>query len=92
MIRNKRLEFDASATDLAQSLMAIRKTTTASGRSVTYDAGRASETGHADLAWALMHALDWEPWKAPQASEKASWRFTDETEKQGGQRCAGAHA
>lgn len=61
VIRNKRLEFDAGATDLAQSLMAIRKTTTASGRSVTYDAGRASETGHADLAWALMHALDWEP-------------------------------
>jgi hypothetical protein len=27
----------------------------------TYDASRASETGHADLAWALMHALDWEP-------------------------------
>jgi len=55
------LEFDAGATDLAQSMMAIRKTMTASGRSVTYDAGRASDTGHADLAWALMHTLDYEP-------------------------------
>ena len=61
VIRDKRLEFDAGATDLAQAMMAIRKTLTASGRSVTYDAGRANDTGHADLAWALMHALDFEP-------------------------------
>lgn len=61
VIRNKRLEFDAGATDLAHSLMSIRKTMTASGKSVTYDAGRAADTGHADLAWALMHALDFEP-------------------------------
>lgn len=61
VIGDRRLEFDAGATDLAQSMMAIRKTMTASGRSVTYDAGRAKETGHADLAWALMHALDYEP-------------------------------
>lgn len=61
VIRDKRLEFDAGATDLAQAMMAIRKTMTASGRSVTYDAGRANDTGHADLAWALMHALDFEP-------------------------------
>jgi len=61
VIQDKRLEFDAGATDLAQAMMAIRKTLTASGRSVTYDAGRANDTGHADLAWALMHALDYEP-------------------------------
>jgi len=61
VIRDKRLEFDAGATDLAQSMMAIRKTMTASGRAVTFNAGRANDTGHADLAWALMHALDYEP-------------------------------
>ena len=27
----------------------------------TYDAGRNNETGHADLAWACMHAMDFEP-------------------------------
>jgi len=61
VMRNKRLEFDAGWTDLAQSFMAIRKTLTASGRNVTYDAGRANDPGHADLAWACMHALDFEP-------------------------------
>lgn len=61
VIKNGRLEFDAGWTDVAQSLMAIRKTTTAGGRQFTYTAGRNDETGHADLAWALMHAIHNEP-------------------------------
>ena len=61
VIRNGRLEFDAGSTDIAQSFMSIRKTLTASGQQVTYDAGRSETTGHADLAWAVMHALDHEP-------------------------------
>lgn len=61
VIKSGRLEFDAGWTDMASSLMAIRKTLTASGRQFTYTAGRTDETGHADLAWALMHALHNEP-------------------------------
>lgn len=61
VIKNGRLEFDAGWTDVASSLMAIRKTITASGRQFTYTAGRNDETGHADLAWALFHALHNEP-------------------------------
>lgn len=61
VIHNGRLEFDAGWTDVAQSLMAIRKTMTASGRQSTFTAGRSEETGHADLAWALFHALQNEP-------------------------------
>lgn len=56
-----RLEFDAGWTDMAQSLMAIRKTITAGGRQFTYTAGRNDNIGHADLAWALFHALHNEP-------------------------------
>ncbi len=61
VIKNGRIEFDAGWTDIAQSLMAIRKTITAGGRQFTYTAGRNEETGHADLAWALMHAIHNEP-------------------------------
>lgn len=61
VIKNGRLEFDAGWTDMAAALMAIRKTVTASGRQFTYTAGRSEETGHADLAWALFHALHNEP-------------------------------
>lgn len=61
VISHGRLEFDAGWSDMAQAFMAIRKTMTASGRQVTFEAGRTEETGHADLAWAVMHALDNEP-------------------------------
>ncbi|EPJ56365.1 MAG: terminase, ATPase subunit [Osedax symbiont Rs2] len=61
IISKGRLEFDAGSTDIAQSFMAIRKTTTASGMKMTFNAGRNNTTGHADLAWATMHALDKDP-------------------------------
>lgn len=61
VISKARLQFDAGWTDLAQSFMAIRKTLTASGRQVTYSAGYSAEIGHADLAWACLHALGNEP-------------------------------
>lgn len=56
-----RIEFDAGATDIAASFMAIRAELTASQRQVTYKASRAGDTGHADLAWAIMHVLYNEP-------------------------------
>ncbi|NLC24426.1 MAG: terminase, partial [Oxalobacter sp.] len=61
VINNGRLEFDAGSLDIVQSFMAIRKNMTASGQHVTYVAGRSEATGHADLAWAVMHVLDNEP-------------------------------
>lgn len=61
VIKNERLQYDAGWNDLTQSLMAIQKTITASGRQITYTAGRSRITGHADLAWALLHALHNEP-------------------------------
>ena len=64
VIRAGRLEFDAGDLDLQRSFMAIKREMTASGRSVTYASGRSDETGHADLAWACMNALDNEPLEA----------------------------
>jgi uncharacterized protein YjcR len=67
VMTNGRLEFDAGWTDLAAAFMAIRKTITPSGRQVTYSASRSDDVGHADLAWALMHTLIYEPLAGPQA-------------------------
>jgi uncharacterized protein YjcR len=61
IMRRGRLEFDAGWSDLMQSFLAIRRTNTESGGSTTYTAGRNAATGHADLAWAGMHALFREP-------------------------------
>lgn len=65
VINNGRLEFDAGATDIVHSFMAIRRNLTDSGRHLTYSAGRRKDTGHAELAWATMHALSNEPLEGP---------------------------
>lgn len=61
VIRNGRLEYDAGWLDVTQSLMSIKKTLTPSQKQMTFIATRSEEIGHADLAWALMHALYNEP-------------------------------
>lgn len=71
VISKGRLEFDAGWVDLAHAFLAIKKTLTASGRATTYEAGRTDETGHADLAWACMHALDNEPLEGATASNQS---------------------
>ncbi len=72
VIGKGRLEFDAGATDLAAAFMAIKKTTTQSGRQITFEAGRSEEISHADLAWACMHALSNEPLGGRTASNTSS--------------------
>lgn len=71
-ISRGRFEMDAGAIEVAQSFMAIRKSVTNSGRAVTYEAGRTEETGHADVAWAVMHAFDHEPLTAASGQPRSS--------------------
>ena len=56
-----RLEYDAGDKDITASFMSIRPQLTGSQRSITYVASRAGDTGHADVAWAIMHVLINEP-------------------------------
>jgi uncharacterized protein YjcR len=58
LFARKLIEFDAGMTDIISAFLSIRKTMTTSGRQQTFAAGRSEETGHADVAWAIMHALD----------------------------------
>ncbi|OLF56552.1 terminase large subunit domain-containing protein [Pseudomonas chlororaphis] len=59
-IQGSRIEWDAGWTDIAQAFLTIKRGTTGSGQ-VTYSASRTDATGHADIAWAIMHALAHEP-------------------------------
>ncbi|WP_269515724.1 terminase large subunit domain-containing protein [Acinetobacter baumannii] len=61
VLNKGRFEFDAGATEVAQSLMAIKKTLTASQKQMTFEASRAENIGHADLAFAIFHAFFNEP-------------------------------
>ena len=60
IFHNRRIELDAGRTDLAKALMTIYQTA-ADGGTITYKARRTNTTGHADLAFALLHALSFEP-------------------------------
>lgn len=61
VIQAGRLQFDGGAKDIINAFMSIRPVITESGRQVTYRASRGGGNGHADLAWAIMHALHNEP-------------------------------
>ncbi|WP_338522426.1 terminase family protein [Pseudomonas batumici] len=59
-IQGTRIEWDAGWNDIAAAFLTIKRGATASGQ-ITYSASRTEATGHADIAWAVMHALAKEP-------------------------------
>ena len=56
IIQAGRFQYDAADTAITQSFMQITQQTTRGGH-ITYGANRNAETGHADLAWSVMHAF-----------------------------------
>lgn len=60
VIENGRFEYDPGNKQITQAFMMITKTTSNNGM-ITYSAGRNNATGHADVAWSIMHALQYEP-------------------------------
>jgi len=60
LIRSRRLQFDSSWNDLIRAFLAIKRVTTNSG-AITFEAARSEQSGHADLAWAVMCALEAQP-------------------------------
>ena len=60
VIESGRIEWDAEHTDIPQAFLQIHQTSTGNDQ-ITYAADRTSATGHADVAWSLMHALSNEP-------------------------------
>lgn len=60
LIENGRFKFSAGDKEVAQAFMMITQTVTKTGQ-ITYVANRSNATGHADVAWAIMHAMNYEP-------------------------------
>lgn len=71
LFRTGRVEFDQGWTDVLQAFMAIKPTLTASGKGVTYTSPRNGVIGHADIAWACMHAFSNEPLDVEHAASGA---------------------
>lgn len=68
------------------SIMAIRKTLTASQRQMTFEASRAENIGHADLAFAIFHAFANEPLTLDDQTKSKNplWRFTNVRQQSAG--------
>ncbi|WP_186473996.1 terminase large subunit domain-containing protein [Psychrobacter sp. KCTC 72983] len=64
LFTRRKLHFDAGSIDIAKAFIAIKQALTGSQRQMTFVSSRSKETGHSDVAWAIMNALE----KAPLAS------------------------
>ncbi|WP_198435298.1 terminase large subunit domain-containing protein [Moritella sp. F3] len=61
IINAGRLQFDDEWDDLVHSFLMIRQHTTVKSNQITFISARNKIGSHADLAWAAMHVLHWEP-------------------------------
>ncbi len=72
-IQGRRIEWDAGWNDIASAFLTIKRGATGSGQ-ITYSASRTDATGHADIAWAVMHALAHEPLNVNKKTT-STWSF-----------------
>lgn len=61
LLQRRKLHFDAGLTDVAKAFIAIKLQVTSGGGRMTLVAVRSKETGHSDVAWAIMNALEAAP-------------------------------
>ncbi|WP_267880183.1 phage terminase large subunit family protein [Shewanella marina] len=61
VVESRRILWDVSHKDIASSFLAIRRSSTANGDNITFKAGRDQTTGHADVFFAIAHAVINEP-------------------------------
>ncbi|MCY0260432.1 terminase, partial [Klebsiella pneumoniae] len=74
VIESGRIEWDQELKEIPASFMSIRRTVTNSGNAMTFVADRTQETGHAESAWSIMHAIDNEPLNY-ENKPKSKWKF-----------------
>ncbi|KLP41771.1 terminase large subunit domain-containing protein [Enterobacter ludwigii] len=76
LVDGNRIEWDEGQLDIAASFMTIRRTVTASGNAMTFVATRTESTGHADVFFAIAHAVDNEPLNYDK-KRKSTWSFSN---------------
>ena len=72
VINSNRIEFAQDNQDILYSFMAIGRTATGSGK-IVINANRSASIGHADVAFAIMHAVYQEPSDHQQLNQKSAW-------------------
>ena len=70
VINKGRFEYDQESVMVASSFINIRKKVV--GDQISYATNRTAATGHADIAWAIMHAMIYEPLSGDSTSSRTS--------------------
>ncbi|WP_018692510.1 terminase large subunit domain-containing protein [Algicola sagamiensis] len=70
VINSGRFEFDSDSVNVCASFMNIRKKVL--GDKITYATNRTASTGHADIAWSIMHAMIYEPLSGDTTSKRTT--------------------
>jgi uncharacterized protein YjcR len=78
VVESDRIHWDETERDIALAFMTIKRSTTGSGQ-VTYRASRDSLTGHADVFFALSHAISHEPLDTSRR-RKSTWAMSHDTD------------
>ncbi len=60
VIENGQFQYSAGDKEVTQAFMMISQKVTPGSGQITYAANRSNTTGHADVAWAIMHAFNYE--------------------------------
>ncbi|QCG49465.1 terminase large subunit domain-containing protein [Aeromonas schubertii] len=71
VVEANRIEWDGSDRDIPAAFLAIKRGTTGGGQ-MTFKAGRDNLTGHADVFWAVAHAVANEPLNTTR-KRKSTW-------------------
>ncbi len=71
VVEADRIEWDQEDVEIPLAFMSIKRSTTGGGQ-MTFRASRTSETGHADVFFAIAHAIDNEPLDTSRR-RKSSW-------------------
>ncbi|EAO0747758.1 terminase family protein [Salmonella enterica] len=72
VVDTDRIEWNEDQKEIATAFLQVKKTTTASGNAMTFVADRSNENGHADVFFAIAHAMDNEPLNY-RTKRKSTW-------------------
>ncbi|EEE5034460.1 terminase [Salmonella enterica subsp. diarizonae] len=72
VVDTDRIEWSEDQKEIATAFLQVKKTTTASGNAMTFVADRNNESGHADIFFAIAHAMDNEPLNY-RTKRKSTW-------------------
>ncbi|EBW6364290.1 terminase [Salmonella enterica subsp. enterica serovar Oranienburg] len=72
VVESNRIEWNEEQKEIATAFLQVKKTTTASGNAMTFVADRSNENGHADVFFAIAHAMDNEPLNY-RTKRKSTW-------------------